>query len=302
MKSKFLSIVCACALALTAMSSFIVAEAATPELSLSLNFSATGETLSDENYDEEYNYEDYHGAPVYKAELTLKGAAKKTPVKEDGTIVAFTGCFVDSIQSKFAYTTSKDVVVVNYSAIGGLLTKTSESGVLTATWSSATEFLKEDTLLVTWYFVAKDKSEITDMTISAYPGYVQLGQVNQFWDGTSKTAETAIEIKNIPVVGYPAKSSTPAVKGNTVYGFDSFMTPTAIEMKDDLKVKITNDKDTSKTIEETIEKNDSVVGGKTYVLPIVRYTPSATLGGSVFTVEINGTTYTYTVPAFTSAE
>ena len=312
MKSRIFSVICACALALTTFSSFVVAEASAPDIKYSLNFSSTGELLSDENYDPDLNYEDYYGAPVYKAEFTLKGAKKKASVKENGATVAYTGCFVDSIQAKFQYSSSQSITLIAQSLFSdAALSKTSVPGEVTFSWSTAdsNKFLKADTVVATWYFIADDKTDITDFAIKGYPGYKSVVQVNQYWDGTSKDAQTAVQLNDISIEEYPstpAPSEKDAVKGKTINGSQMFSTSEAITMPegvDDVTVTITNDKVTDKTIEETVGKNTNVLGsGTTKFIPIVSYKIGDTsLKGSIFTIKVtNGSsnlgTWTYTVP------
>lgn len=92
-----------------------------------------------------------------------------------------------------------------------------------------------------------------------------------------------------------------AVAGNVVDGKASFVAPAPVEVPNEgLSVEITNSADTGKTITETIEKSGNILGdGKTKILPIVTYTPSATLGNSTFTMKLGTATYKFTVPAYT---
>lgn len=91
--------------------------------------------------------------------------------------------------------------------------------------------------------------------------------------------------------------TTPAKEGLTqADGDKTFYTPEAVEFTgDSITVKVTNDKVTGTKIEETLEKAGSVLGGKTKLLPIIKYTPSDALKGSTFTIEIGDKTYTYAI-------
>lgn len=193
--------------------------AAEPEIKLALNFAATGEELSDENYDPDLNFEDYYGAPVYKVELSIEGVSKKASVKEDGTTVAYTGCIVDSIQTKMAYEADKDILCVGSSVISGALTKTTVPGEFTFSWSTATsaEMLKTDKAVIgTWYFVAEDMEAIDEMKVDGFPGYSHIGQINQYWDGTSKTETLKLAPFTPTIVAYPAKADLPADRSAAV--------------------------------------------------------------------------------------
>jgi hypothetical protein len=201
----------------------IVAEAATtPDVSLKIDFVDLEEELSDENYDEDLNFEDYYGAPVYKATATLIGAAKKASVKENGTTVAYTGCFIDSIQAAWTYSsTSDDLLVVNKAAnLSGTLSK-AENGELTVAWSTAEDFVKAEQVVYTWYFIAEDMSAIEDITIKVNPAKDLIVKVNQYWDGTSKTAQENVVLRGVDAINFVdygvAVPPQPPVEEKTVW-------------------------------------------------------------------------------------
>lgn len=91
----------------------------------------------------------------------------------------------------------------------------------------------------------------------------------------------------------PQKSAT---AGKTQDDGDEIFYTDAVEfIGDSIKVKVTNDKVTDKSINETLEREGAVLGGKTKILPIIKYTPGADLKGSTFTIVIGDKTYTYKI-------
>lgn len=215
MKKKLLSLVCACTLVFSTMASMIVAEAA-PNVTYELNFENTNQTL-DDSFDANWEYDSLHGiAPVYKATLTVKGSAAKTPVRDESNqIIAFTGALMNGIQAAIRYESSQELVMISSTPLAGGSSGTdiADSKVLTMSWgtSTASAYLKADTVACTWYLFAKDGSDITDIKLYKDANSTQKVEFAEFYDGTSKTAQKKVPVTDINFINYPAAPTTYAV-------------------------------------------------------------------------------------------
>ena len=313
MKKKLFASICSFVFAFSLLSSFIVAEAATPEVSYIFDFKDTGTKL-DENIDDAYDYYDLHGvAELYEITLTVKGASAKTPVKdESGKLVAFSGAWIQGIEGVAArYTTSKELVFIkttknwtNGTAVAG---NDASKNKIAYSWGAPadSECIKADnTVLATWTVFAKDGSDITDIKIAAHEDAKLNTVFNSVWDGVTKDAETNVKATSNEIVGYPAASTTPAVAGKAIEdGFKTFSTDAAIEFAVGATPTIEISKSgTTDKLTETL-KSDVIGEGKTKIIPIVSYKigRNGVAGGDIFTIKVtNGTdtsSWTYTVPA-----
>ena len=215
MKKKLLSLVCACALVFSTMASMIVAEAA-PNVTYELNFENTNQTL-DDSFDTNWEYDSLHGvAPVYKATLTVKGPAAKTPVRnESNQIIAFTGALMNGIQAAIRYESAQELVMISSTPLAGGSSGTdiADSKVLTMSWGTSTTsaYLKADTVACTWYLFAKDGSDITDIKLYKDANSTQKVEFAEVYDGTSKVAQTKVPVTDINFINYPAAPTTYAV-------------------------------------------------------------------------------------------
>lgn len=296
------------AFAMIASMAVSVSATEAPEIKLALNFAETGEKLSDENYDPDLNFEDYYGAPVYKVELSIEGVAKKASVKENGTTVAYTGCIVDAIQTKFAYEAEKDIICVGFSGATGALSNFANVGEFTYSFTTAVSndmFKTDKAVIGTWYFVAEDMSAIEDMKVTGFPGYAHLGQINQYWDGTSKNVTLENKAFAPTIVAYPATPAGPTAEamkdGVVVEGgiYDGKTTATTSVFEGasvtSIKVKDSDGK------EQTASLPTLLGEGYAKIMTVIVY-DAAVMAGKTFNVEYFAgedvvKTYTYEVPS-----
>lgn len=191
-KNKVLALICAVSM-IGAMFTTVVS-AANPDIKLTLAVEKCDFEL-DDNLDEDLNFEDYYGAPVYKLSMSISGLAKKASVKENGTTVAYTGTMMGALGAFIDFDADKFTYVKGESTFGGTFVPGKVAGAdqLSITWYDSSN-KKEDGVVGSLYLFANSGEEVTEeapFTLDATKSYVYA----EYYDGTSKTPARTTDVE-----------------------------------------------------------------------------------------------------------
>lgn len=201
---KFFSSLCACALALSTMSSVaFAAKDKAPDTTFTMNFEDTGLTFAKAYDTGTTNKTHYNKAKLYKAELSIDG-----PFGETTGDLEYAG--IKGIQLSFNWASSKNLIVTSgsdVSANGTVTSSKTKANTLTYTLglddTKEALFIAKGGVVATWYIIAEDNGTIDDMTISVDPVDTQK-IVYHIYDTNWDTFVETLTQEDITFVNYPA--------------------------------------------------------------------------------------------------